>query len=136
MKFIATTSDKIQDINIVSGQLIFSRDDRVIYLDTDVRTSFQQIITVIDEATRQALVSPVEGFYFVKETNILYHYQNNTWTQLTSAPDESLIFMDRKDFPTVGKEKTLYVDSKRIYQWDTESQDYIEMNSLVWDSIS
>ena len=62
MKFIATTSDKISGIAVQSGQLIFSRDDRVIYLDTDVRTSFQQIITVVNEETRQNLVNPVFGF--------------------------------------------------------------------------
>ena len=62
MKFIATTSDKISSIDVVSGQLLFSRDDRVIYLDTDKRTSFQQIITVVDEDTRLNLISPVSQF--------------------------------------------------------------------------
>ena len=39
MKFIATTSEKIKDINFVPGQMIFSQDDRVIYLDTTERIS-------------------------------------------------------------------------------------------------
>ena len=48
MKFIATTSNKVESIKVASGQLIFSRDDRVIYLDSDLgRTSFQQIITLV-----------------------------------------------------------------------------------------
>lgn len=71
MKFIATTSDKIDNIPVVSGQLIFSRDDRVIYLDTDVRTSFQQIITLIDDDQRLAIQFPLQGYYFVKSTKIL-----------------------------------------------------------------
>lgn len=71
MKFIATTSDKIDSIPVVSGQLIFSRDDRVIYLDTDVRTSFQQIITLIDDDQRLAIQFPLQGYYFVKSTKIL-----------------------------------------------------------------
>ena len=71
MKFIATTSDKIDSISVVSGQLIFSRDDRVIYLDTYVRTSFQQIITLIDDDQRLAIQFPLQGYYFVKSTKIL-----------------------------------------------------------------
>lgn len=77
MKFIATTSDKMESINVVSGQLIFSRDDRIIYLDTDVRTSFQQIITVAKEETLEKLTSPVQGFYFVEDTTTLWRFKNN-----------------------------------------------------------
>ena len=53
MKFIATTSDKLDQIPVKQGQLIFSRDDRVVYLDSDKRTSFQQIITLVDEEQRK-----------------------------------------------------------------------------------
>ena len=72
MKFIATTSNKVESIKVTSGQLIFSRDDRVIYLDSDLgRTSFQQIITLIDDDQRLAIQFPLQGYYFVKSTKIL-----------------------------------------------------------------
>jgi hypothetical protein len=74
IKFIATTKDKLSDIEIVSGQLIFSQDERVIYLDTDKRTPYVSIIVVVDEETRRNLKSPVEGFYYVKETAIIWSY--------------------------------------------------------------
>ena len=82
VKFIATTSDKLSSINIKAGQIIFSMDERAIYLDTDVRTSFQQIITLVREEIRQNLTSPIKGFYFVKDTKVLWHYEDGVWTHL------------------------------------------------------
>lgn len=137
MKFIATTSDKLQNITIASGQLIFSRDNRVIYLDVEgERISFQQIITLNNEEARQNLTSPVQGFYFIKDTKILWNYENSIWTQITESPKENLIFANYKDFPIQGEQNVLYVDNKKIYQWDEKIQDYIEMGALIWETIS
>ena len=136
MRFIATTSDKMNDIDIVSGQLIFSRDDRVIYLDTDVRTSFQQIITVVNEQTRQELVSPVNGFYFIEDTKTLWRYNNSQWQQVTEPPKENLVFAEKNNFPIKGQANVLYVDKNTIYTWDSENNVYIEVGALIWESIS
>lgn len=136
MRFIATTSDKMNDIDIVSGQLIFSRDDRIIYLDTDVRTSFQQIITVVNEQTRQELVSPVNGFYFIEDTKTLWRYNNSQWQQVTEPPKENLVFAEKNNFPIKGQENVLYVDKNTIYTWDSENNVYIEVGALIWESIS
>ena len=77
MKFIATTSNKMSTITVKSGQLIFSRDDRVIYLDSDIgRTKFDTIITLVTEQQRKALVNQIEGYYFVEETSIFWRYSN------------------------------------------------------------
>lgn len=136
MRFIATTSDKMNSIDIESGQLIFSRDDRVIYLDTDVRTSFQQIITVVNEQTRQELISPVSGFYFIEDTKTLWRYNNSIWEQLTEPPKENLVFAERENFPVQGQEEVLYVDKDTIYTWDANNNVYIEMGALNWEPIS
>lgn len=138
MKFIATTSDKLSGIKVTSGQLIFSRDDRVIYLDTDVRTSFQQIITVAKETTRPNLVSPVEGFYFVEDTAVLWRYKDGVWTALTSTPNETLVFANRENFPAIGKTHVLYVDETKFYQWNEDTKDYYEMggSALLWESMA
>jgi len=137
MKFIATTSDKLESIAIVSGQLIFSRDNRVIYLDAgEERTSFQQIITLFSEELRENLASPLQGFYFVMDTKTLWSYNGLEWTQITEKPKENLVFSNYEDFPTQGEEKVLYVDNKNIYQWNKDTNGYMEMGALVWDSIS
>lgn len=136
MRFIATNSDKMSSIEVKSGQLIFSRDDRIIYLDTDVRTSFQQIITVAKEETLAQLTSPIEGFYFAEDTTTLWRYKDTIWTQLTTKPEENMVFLDRENFPETGKENVLYVDKNKIYQWDTTTLSYISMTDLVWEVIA
>lgn len=138
MRFIATTSDKVNDIAIRSGQLIFSRNDRVIYLDTDVRTSFQQIMTVANEETRQNLAFPVQGFYFVQDTKALWNY-NGEWSLVSGgAPKESLVFADYANFPRPGEPGVLYIDKNRMFQWEPESGTYLEIGSskLEWEAIS
>lgn len=132
MKFIATTSDKIDSIPVVSGQLIFSRDDRVIYLDTDVRTSFQQIITLIDDDQRLAIQFPLQGYYFVKDTKILWTYENGNWIQITEPPKQEVVY----GLPDVGEENVLYMEGTKLYRWDKLSNSYIEMGIQIWEAIS
>lgn len=112
MKFIATTSDKLGTINIEAGQVIFCSDTRVIYLDTDKRTSYQAIINVVDEETRQAIVTPLQGYYYVMSDNTLWSYFD-TWVQMTGH-SSSLIFVD--SLPVEGEEDVIYVVVDKMYR--------------------
>lgn len=71
MKFIITNKNKLNSIEVISGQLIFVKDERVIYLDSDTRTRFSQMIYLLTENARISLSNPLEGFYFVEETAVL-----------------------------------------------------------------
>lgn len=136
MKFIVTNAKKLNDIKIVSGQLIFVRDERIIYLDSDIRTPFTQMIYVSTEAQRQTIASPLKGFYFVEETSILWHFDKTKgWEQITSAPDERLVFDTCDNFPAQGKTGVLYCAPNAIYQWNTEAQSYIEMGKQIWEDL-
>ena len=136
MKFIVTNKNKLDSISIVSGQLIFARDERVIYLDSDVRTPFTQMIYLATEEWRQSLIAPLQGFYFVEETSILWFFSSTKgWEQITSAPDERLVFDNYENFPAKGKAGVLYCDPKAIYQWNTAAQEYVEMGKQIWESI-
>lgn len=136
MKFIVTNAKKLNDIEIVSGQLIFVRDERIIYLDSDIRTPFTQMIYVSTEAQRQTIASPLKGFYFVEETSILWHFDKTKgWEQITSAPDERLVFDTCDNFPAQGKTGVLYCAPNAIYQWNTEAQSYIEMGKQIWEDL-
>ena len=139
MKFIATTSNKISTIEKVAGQLIFSRDNRVIYLDTDsnTRTAYYTIITLTTEAHRDSLVSPVAGFYFVAETAILWYYDNSEgWEQLTNTPDNRILFYSSiSEFPAQGKEGILYNTLDNIYKWSSLQNTYIKIGSEIWEPI-
>jgi hypothetical protein len=135
MKFIATTSDKIKSISFAPGQMIFSQDDRVIYLDTTERISYQAILIVSTEAERVAIQSPVNGFYFVEETCVLWSCKNKTWVQLTVTPNEKIIFSDDMDLPETGNKNVLYVKDGIIYQWDEETKTYKNLIVLKWEEL-
>lgn len=133
VSFITTTSDKVPNIAVSPGQIIFSKDNRVIYTDNSSgRTEFNTIIILATEQNRQQVI-PVTGFYFVQETSILWRYESNKWVQLTSTPDNHLVFCDYKDLPAQGVQETLYCTPDAIYQWSDTVQDYVEMGSQVWE---
>lgn len=136
MKYIVTNANKLKDIEIISGQLIFARDERVIYLDSDVRTPFSQMIYISTEVQRQAISNPLKGFYFVEETSVLWHFDKTKgWEQMTSAPDERLVFDNYDNFPVKGKTGVLYCAPEAIYQWNTSLSSYIKMGEQVWENI-
>ena len=139
MRFIATTSDKISTITKQKGQLIFSRDDRVIYLDSDTntRTEYRSIISLISEEQRQSIISPVSGFYFVEETAVLWTYNiNKEWEQLTQTPDNRILFYSSiSEFPAQGKEGILYNTLDNIYKWSSLQNTYIKIGSEIWEPI-
>lgn len=133
MKFFATTSTKVDSIPFATNQIIFSTDDRVIYLDGRERVKFDTIITLVYENQRETAF--LNGYYFVEETSVFWRLHDSEWTQITNPPDENIIFTDEDALPTVGKEKTLYVTEQDIYQW--RDNDYIAMggNGMTWGSI-
>lgn len=135
MKFIATDSNKVNNIPLEKGQLIFSRDNSTIYLDSDVRTTFTTFIILETEEERKNLISPVNGFYFVEETKILWRLSNKEWSQLNEKPEQSIVFADNSK-PTTGKENVLYVDNGKIYQWIASENRYIVISDLLWEAIS
>jgi len=135
MKFIATTSDKLEKIGLKPGQLIFTTDDRVIYLDTDVkRTTYAAIMTIVDENTRQSLSSPIDGFYYVRKENALWNYYNGLWTQMTGQKS-NLVFSD-SGLPVAGENETLYVEDTAIYRWNELTHSYDCVGGASWENLA
>ena len=128
IKFISTTSDKLNSIEVNAGNLIFVKDERTIYLDTDTRTAYQDIICLATESQRIALPSPLKGFYFVEETCVLWRY-NEEWEKITNAPKDQIIFAPRASFPVEGKSDALYIDDKDIYRY--LNGDYVLINNTI-----
>lgn len=136
MKFIATSKSKLDTIPKKAGQLIFVIDDRAIYLDIDKqqRTTYQSIISVINEETRQEIVSPIEGFYYVRQENTLWSYFNATWAQIMGQ-NSSLIFADN-GLPEEGIKNSLYVEGTTLYRWNDLENRYEIINSKIdWEII-
>lgn len=128
VKFISTTSDKLNSIEVNAGNLIFVKDERTIYLDTDTRTAYQDIICLATESQRTTLPSPLKGFYFVEETCVLWRY-NEEWEKITNTPKDQIIFAPRESFPAEGKSDALYIDDKDIYRY--LNGDYVLINNTI-----
>lgn len=127
MRFIATTKEKLGSIPITDGQMIFSRDEQVIYLDSESnRNAFKNILTIDTEANRTETVA-IEGcFYYVEDSKLLYRYKDSQWNCLN--PSE-IIFNNREQFPEKGDTARIYVSENAIYKWNGETSDYIKIGS-------
>jgi hypothetical protein len=130
IKYYAVTSDKLNTLDVVDGQLIFVHDARKICLDVNgIRTEYSQIMVLSDEEHRKGL-KPIPGFYFVLSTNIFWRYEED-WIPLTLPPREVVVFSD--ELPQNGVEKTLYIHDTKIYKF--EEGNYIELGgSPNWGS--
>lgn len=130
LSIVATTTQRVRELPIKDGQLIFARDEQYgfhrIAMDLKGSRVFYNQITVLEsEYDRSTIDSPTVGYYFVIGSASLWLYQNEEWTKLTKEPDE-VIFIG-VELPTLGQEKTLYVNSKEreIAVWVEETGEYI-----------
>lgn len=126
-KIVATTSDKVKNLVIKNGQLIFVQDKgRVAFDFKDKRVFYNQITELDKEQERTSLSSPVNGYYFVIETAVLWLY-NGEWVQITTPPRD-VVFIG-VELPELGQAKTgtLYVNKaeKEISVWDENTNSYI-----------
>ncbi len=128
LSLVATTSDRVKDLVIKNGQLIFCHDvGRIAFDYKDKRTFYNQIIELETEQERQNLSNPVNGkYYFIIETAVFWRYFNG-WIQLTKEPDE-ILFIGDGEFPELGQPKKLYINkfegNENISIWDEETDSY------------
>lgn len=135
LKLVATTSDKISNLVIASGQLVFLYDiGRIAFDYKGKRVFYNQIVELQTEAERLALESPLDGYYFIIGSGILWMYKSG-WIQITGKP-ESIEFID-VDLPELGQENKLYVNKteQNISVWDDKKGGYIKVANYT-DSIS
>ena len=127
LSLCATTANKVKDIAIKNGQLLFIHDAGRVAMDFNgKRTFYNQIIELETEQERKNLVDAVNSkYYFVINTGVLWRYFNG-WTQITEKP-EDIVFIGT-ELPTLGQENTLYAQTEEgnenISVWDEESQSY------------
>ena len=128
LSVVATTSERVKDLSVKNGQLIFVRDIGCIAFDfKDKRKFYNQIEELDTELARQELESPVNGvYYFIVETAVLWTYRNDEWVQITTRPEE-IVFIGT-EFPELGVEQTIYTNiangNEHIAVWIEESNDY------------
>lgn len=130
-KVIATSSSKIRELPIRSGQLIFIQDlSRIAFDFKGQRVFYNQIVELNTEAERQDLENPLNGYYFVIDTAVLWSYQDG-WIQITEKPQE-IVFIG-VELPSLGQAGKLYVDidDREISVWDEETDKYIPVSNFT-----
>lgn len=125
LSIYVTTSEKVRQLPIVNGQLVFVKDLGRIAMDfNDTRKFYNQITEINTDYERANLSNPHAGYYFVIDTAVLWYYKES-WVQITSKPEE-IVFIGT-ELPELGQEKTLYVNKeyKEISIWNEETGEYI-----------
>lgn len=133
LKLIATTSSKIRNLTIKDGQLVFLYDvGRLAFDFKGSRIFYNQIVELQTEAERLSLENPLDGYYFIISSGVLWTYKGG-WIQITSKP-ESIEFID-VELPELGQENKLYVNKteKNISVWDDKSNKYIMVANCTND---
>lgn len=131
LSVIATKSDRLRDLLIKNGQLIFIQDRNRIAFDWGGKRSFYNSLEILEtEAERAAIVRPVDGYYFVIDSAVLWRYDNG-WTQVTSKPDEVLFI--GVELPELGKANKLYVNKKEqsISVWNEDTDSYLRVGEVA-----
>ena len=133
VKFYHTKNSKLNEQPIVDGQVIFVHDTKKFYLDMNgVRVGYSDIQVLPSDSDRTAILAPVEGFYFVDDTNVMWRYKGG-WKQITPSELSPLYFGEYDSFPPNGKENTLYLTDSATYRWDSITSSYICIaNKTEW----
>jgi len=73
VNFIYTTSAKLNDLPVEDGQIIFAPDMQTICLDMSGQRFYYQTIKIFEtDEERMSTPFPVQGFYFVQETEVIW----------------------------------------------------------------
>lgn len=130
----ATSGERVRELTIKDGQLIFIQDKHRLAFDYNGKRRFYNQIEELDsEADRLSLLAPIEGmYYFIISTAVLWTYRDG-WIQVTSRPED--IICIGIELPELGnaKENTLYVNkqSKEISVFDSALGDYITVSDYT-----
>ena len=136
VKAYSTTNSKLSQLPVSDGNLIFVKDTHTIYLDLNGnRLAYTDIVILPKETDRTSILAPIEGFYYVEETDIFWRYKEG-WKQITPDNINPLFFGDYEDFPPTEKDNVLYISDEATYKWDSLTSTYICIaNKTEWKSL-
>ena len=136
VKFYHTTQSKLAQLPVSDGNLIFVTDTKKMYLDINGnRLGYQDIQVLPTETDRTTILAPIEGFYYIEETNILWRYKEG-WKKVTPDNLSPLFFGAYEDFPPTGNSNVLYISDDATYKWDSLTSTYICVsNKTEWKEL-
>lgn len=134
VKCYSTLGSKLSQLPVSDGNLIFTTDTHTVYLDMNgSRIAYTDINVLPLESNRTSILAPVEGFYYIEETNILWRYKEG-WKKITPDNVSPLFFGEYSSFPEKGSENTLYVSNDATYKWDSLTSTYVCIaNKTEWN---
>lgn len=97
VKFVSTTQAGLESLDVVDGQLIFVTDSSNIYVDFNrertlyTKETRDEIVILENDAARTGLESPIEAFYYITETSMLWRYSGGEWVEVSSSADIELL---------------------------------------------
>ena len=134
---VITTKDNLNQLPIVNGQYIHTKDNGKQYLDwDDTRIDFNEIkdITSAEKQTIQSDSNNIGKLYFITDTNELASYNGTEWVVINKSP--SVVFIDEGtslEFPETGRKNAIYINGAKAYRYDENSTSYLEIGKdLVW----
>lgn len=127
LSLVATSASRVRQLPIKDGQLIFVQDaSRIAFDYKNTRVFYNQIVELATEIDRVTLENPLDGYYFVIDTAVLWHYKDG-WVQITEKPSE-IVHID-VELPELGqaKEGVLYVNktAENISVYDSAANNYL-----------
>ena len=136
VKFYHTTQSKLAQLPVSDGNLIFVTDTKKMYLDINGnRLGYQDIQVLPTDTDRTSILAPIEGFYYIEETNILWRYKEG-WKKVTPDNLSPLFFGAYEDFPPTGNSNVLYISDDATYKWDSLTSTYICVsNKTEWKEL-
>lgn len=136
VKFYHTTQSKLAQLPVSDGNLVFVTDTKKMYLDINGnRLAYTDIQVLPKETDRTSILAPIEGFYYIEETNILWRYKEG-WKKVTPDNLSPLFFGAYEDFPTTGNSNVLYISDDATYKWDSLTSTYICVsNKTEWKEL-
>lgn len=136
VKFYHTTQSKLAQLPVSDGNLVFVTDTKKMYLDINGnRLGYQDIQVLPTETDRTSILAPIEGFYYIEETNILWRYKEG-WKKVTPDNLSPLFFGAYEDFPPTGNSNVLYISDDATYKWDSLTSTYICVsNKTEWKEL-
>lgn len=137
VRVYTTVAAKLNKLPVSDGNLVFVSDTRHLYLDYNgLRIKYNCIQEFPTDKDRVDKLAPVEGYYYVEETGVMWRYKDG-WKQLTPSNLQTITFgTSIEDFPKEGKETMIYIADKAIYKWNATLHTYICVaNNTEWTTI-
>ena len=136
LSVIGTTGERVRELPISDGQLVFIHNrNRIAFDFKGKRTFYNQVEILSTESERTSIVSPMDGYYFCIDSAIFYEYANGEWSIKVKPADGAVIICD--EYPELGQlTGKLYVNKteREISIWDEERNEYFAVSNHTQDA--